>query len=519
MKRICLISLMLTGLAPAAALAQAPGPETLVIAQSVDAPTLDPADISARNASNIAEHLWGSLYTRTAGGAIEPYFATSYTISDDGKEITYKLRDGLKCHDGEKLDAEDVAYSFNRAGDKTMKFTGNTPGYIYSSVGFVEAKVVDPLTVTIVMNKYNPIAAGMLTEVFILCKDSYSKMTREEAARKPVGSGPYRFKEWVKDDKIVIERVDDFPLKKGAFKTLVWRVIPEASTRAADLMAGNVDLITNVSPDQIKTINASKTAKVQPVAGFRRIYVGFNQRDKFAGTPGGKAIRDPAVRKALQYAVDIPAICENLLGTSCVRATGPVNPPNDNKSLKPYPYDPATAEKMLDAAGYKKDAKGVRFTLTLQSPNGRYLNDGQVAQAIGQYLTDIGVETKVELLDFASVYSGLVRTHDAGPLFLLGTGGANFSPLSDMMDFATQEAGTNYTEWKDDEFFGKWKEIQATRDPAKQLAVQQEMLKIFYERGPWLLMYFQPDFYGTSNRIEWTPRGDERVYAFEAKLK
>ena len=500
------------------ALAQAPDSDTLVIAQSIDAPTMDPADISSRNASNVAGHIFGSLYTRTEGG-IAPYFATGYTEAEDGLSQTYTLRDDLTCHDGEVLNAEDVAYSFNRAADPVQKFTGNTPGYIYSSVGFVDAEVVDDLTVKINFSKYNPIASGMLTEVYVHCKDSYEAMSRDQASQSPVGSGPYKFVEWVKDDKMVLDRWDEFPLGAGNFKTLVWRVVPEASTRTAELISGNVDVITNVSPDQIDTVNASGTSEVQVVDGLRRIYIGFNQKAKFQDTDGGKAITDPKVRWALQYAVDVPAICENLLAFTCTRATGPVNPPGNNPTLEPIPYDPAKAEALLDEAGFPRGDDGVRFKLKIQSPNGRYINDGQIAQVVGQMLTDIGVETEVELLDFSSAFVPLIRAHDAGPLFLLGSGGGIFSPLVDLMDFSAQDAGTNYTEWEDEEFFGMWKDISATRDPAEQAAVAQKMLKIFYERGPWLNMYFQPDYYGVSTRLNWVAPRDERMDMTTATLK
>lgn len=493
--------------------------DKIIVAQAVDASTLDPDEMSARNESNIGQHLWGTLYERKPAGGIEPYLATSYALSDDGKSLTYKIRDGLSCQDGEVLDADDVAYSFNRAADPALKFTGSTPGYTFSSIGFQKAVVIDPLTVKIVMSNYNPIAAGMLTDVFIHCKDSYEKMSLNQASQMPVSSGPYKLKEWVRNDHITLERVEGFHLRPAVAAEIVWRVIPEASTRAAELMAGNVDVITNVSPDQVKAIDGSGSARVQVVAGERRIYIGFSQQEKFAGTPGGKAIQKAEVRRAIQYAVDIPTICQTLLNTPCQRATGPVNPPNDNTALSPYPFDPAKAEKLLDDAGYPRDKNGVRFKLALQSPNGRYLKDGDVAQAIGQYLGDIGVKTDVQLLDFSSVYVPLIRKHDAGPLFLLGTGGDTFSPLSDMMDFATADSGTNYTDWKDPEFFAKWKDIQATHDEGKQKLVLDEMLKIFYERGPWLLMYFQPDFYGVSNRLNWQARRDERILLGSASVK
>ncbi|MHB2165936.1 ABC transporter substrate-binding protein [Alsobacter sp. R-9] len=514
------LAAMLAGVAavPAIALAQAPSANTLVIGYGTDASTLDPDDISSRDTANIAQHIFGTLFQITEEGKIVPYLAESYTESEDGTKLTFKLNSGLTCHDGEALTAEDVVYSFKRAADPNMKFTGNTPGFVFSSLGYKDARVVDDLTAEISIAKYNPIALGMVAEVYIHCKDSYEKMTKEQAAQKPIGSGPYKFVEWVRSDRIVIEKVPGFKLRPANFDKVVWRVIPEASTRTAELLAGNVDIITNVAPDQIATVNKSTKAKVAPVSGTRRIYIGFNQKDIFANTPGGKAIQNPAVRRALQYAVDVPAICEQLLNTTCKRATGLVNPPNDNPELQPYPFDPKMAEKLLDEAGYpKKD--GVRFEITLQSPRGRYLNDANVALAVGQYLTDVGVKTKVELMEWASVYTPLIRKKEAGPMFLLGSGGGTWNALYDMADLSTPSAGTNYTNWDDPDFFSGWAELATKKPLEEQRKTINRMLKVFYEKGPWLLMYFQPDFYGVSTRIDWKPRRDEKIYINEAKLK
>ncbi len=238
----------------------------------------------------------------------------------------------------------------------------------------------------------------------------------------------------------------------------------------------------------------------------------------FGNTEGGKAIRNAKVRNALQYAIDVPAICAQLLNTKCERATSLVNPPNGNPDLKPYPYDPKMAEKLLDEAGFPKK-NGVRFEIVLQSPRGRYLNDANVALAIGQYLTDVGVKTDVQLMEWASVYVPLIRKKEAGPMFLLGTGGGTWNALYDMADLSTPTAGTNYTNWEDPEFFSGWAELSQKRPEAEQRATINRMLKIFYERGPWLLMYFQPDFYGVSNRVDWNARRDEKIYINEAKLK
>jgi peptide/nickel transport system substrate-binding protein len=510
-----LLAASVAAVLPLAQAAAAPAADTIVIGMSADASTFDPAQIASRDNSNIADHIFGSLYDVSSEGKIEPQMAESFTVSDDGLSYTFKMKDGLACEDGEALTAEDVAYSFTRAADPKNAFTGNTPGFIFSAINFKSAEVVDKLNVKINIGTKSPIALGLLTEVFLHCKDSYEKMSLEQAASKPVASGAYRLVKWDRGSQVVLERIKD---TGGTFKNIVWRIIPEASTRSAELIAGNVDIVTNVAPDQIGAVDTSGTAAVKSVQGTRRMYVGFNQRKEFASTPGGAAIQKADVRKALQYAVDVPSICTQLLNFDCTRATGPVNPPNDNKSLTPYAYDPAMAEKLLDEAGYPRGKDGVRFEIKMQAPRGRYLNDANVALAVGQFLTDVGVKTDVETLDWASVYTPLVRKHDAGPLFFLGTGGALWSAIYDLTDFAEVKSSTNYTDWSDPDFFGGWKDIENAKTADEQVAVVNRMLKVFYEKGPWLLMYFQPDFYGVSKRVDFQPRRDERLHVFDTKL-
>ncbi len=515
--RRSLITLLVCTLGVAAA--QMPDDTTLVIAQTTDATTFDPAEIGDRASANIADHLWGTLLEITPEGEIVPYLAESYEVSEDGTELSFALREGLTCHDGEALTADDVAYSFQRAADPENGFTGNTPGFVLTSIGFQSARADDELTATIVMNQPNAIAPGLLAEVYIHCQDAYEAMSLEEASANPVGSGPYRFVEWVRDDRVVLQQVEDFNLVDATFQTLVWRAIPEASTRSAELIAGNVDVAAGISPDQQDAINSAGAASVISVSGTRRIYIGFNFKPEFAeASEGGAAIQETAVRVALQYAVDVPTICETLLGTSCERSTGLVNPPNDNPELEPYPYDPDMAEQLLDQAGYPRGDDGVRFSLTLQSPNGRYLNDANVALAVGQYLSDIGVETTVEPMDFASVFVPLIRAHDAGPLFLLGSGGGLWSALYDMTDLATPDSGTNYTEWQNPEWFGGWERLAGAESEEAQREIINEMLTVFYNDPPWLMLYFQPDFYGVSNRLDWEPRRDEHIDVTNASL-
>jgi peptide/nickel transport system substrate-binding protein len=510
---------MMVMLVPSAVYAQMPDDNTLVIAQSVDVGALDPALIGSRAEANIIGMIFATLYSIDDDGSLIPYLAKSFTKSEDGSEWTFTLNEGLTCHNGEALTAEDVAYSFQRAADPANGFTGNTVGFVLPSIKYVDARADSELEVTIVMQgaQSESLRLGLLSEVYIHCKDYYESISLAEAAENPVGSGAYRFVEWARDEYVRIERVDSFTLRDPQFQTIIWRVIPEASTRTAELIAGNVDIIANVPPDQIASINGSGTAEVQAVAGTRRIYVGFQFSEDFADAPGYEALQKTEVRVALQYAIDVPTICTALLGTECERASSMVNPPNNNPNLEPYPYDPARAEELLDAAGYPRGADGVRFRTVLMGPRGRYLNDVAVVQAIGQYLTDVGVETEVDIRDWASDYVPLIRSKQVGPMFFLGTGGSTWSALYDMADLSSVTAGTNYTNWANPEWFALWDATQGV-DAETERANVNAMLEIFYNDPPWLLLYFQPDFYGVSNRIDWQARRDEKVLPYYAKL-
>ena len=519
--RILIILIVMLGLMLSVASAQVGVDDnTLVIAQTTDAQSLDPPQIGARPDQNIASHIFASLYDIESDGDIVPYLANDYRVSEDGTEITFVLNEGLTCHNGEALTAEDVVYTFQRAADPENAFTGNTPGFVFSSVGYVDARVDSELEATIILARYQSIALGLLAEVSIYCKDTYEAMTLDEAANNPVGSGPYRFVEWVRDDYVLMEAWEEFTLREVGFDRIVWRVIPESSTRSAELIAGNIDIIANVPPDQHAAVNASGAAEIQAVEGLRRIFVGFNLTDQFptAGSVGAEAIKSTEVRVALQYAIDVPTICVALLGTECERATGLVNAPNANPDLTPYPYDPETAEALLDAAGYPRLDDGYRFDIVFMAGRGRYLNDVAVVQAICQYLDDVGIRVDCQLSDFGAEFIPALVAQQAGPLYFVGSGGGNWNPLYEMADFSSETSNPNYGRWTNPEWFDRWRSLSEIRDAEEERAVVNEMLEVFYNDPPWLLLYFQPDFYGVSNRIEWQARRDEKIKVFDASL-
>ena len=444
---LSLLLIVVLGLVPLVSTAQTvprPDDDTIVVVENREPGSLDPSQVGGATGGGnfrILLHLFATLYELgQADGAIDPYLAHSLDVSEDGTEWTFHLNEGLTCHDGEPLTAEDAAYSFNRMADPANGFTGNSAGFVVASTGFIEARADSELDVTIVANKpqNRAMRLGLIAEVIVHCKDSYEAMSMDEAARNPVGSGPYSLTEWVPGEYIRANRVEGFEPRDTYFEEIVWRFIPEPSTAVAEVITGNVDILKGFPATQVDAINNSGVAEARSFPGTTRIYIGI-QMNPEAGfrvdTPslGADAIMETDVRVALQYAVDVEAICENLLRTVCQRATSLVNRPNNHPTLEPYPYDPMKAEELLDAAGYPRGDDGVRFSLELKARRATGAGGSDVSLAIAQYLTDVGVQTEAIFMETADWREQLIY-HQLGPLYMGGTGGSKWSAQYDMAD-------------------------------------------------------------------------------------
>ena len=536
---ISVILILALGMMPALSSAQSvpvPDDDTLVIAINGEPGSMDPAQVGGSTGGSnfrIMMHTFGTLYELgQASGAIDPYLAHSFTVSDDGTEWTFHMHEGLTCDDGEPLTAEDAAYSFNRMADPANGFTGNSAGFVNASIGFVEARADGELDVTIVTRKpqNRAMRLGLISEVLVHCKDSYEAMSLEEAARNVVGSGPYSLTEWVPGEYISMHAVEGFDLRPQGFDELVWRFIPEPSTAVAEVITGNVDIYKEFPATQGDAINNSGVAEGRFFPGTTRIYIGFNLnpdapfRVDNPDHVGSQAIMKTEVRVALQYAIDTDAICENLLLTTCERATSLVNSPNDHPTLEPYPYDPAMAEELLDAAGYPRGDDGVRFSLEMKSRRLSGAMAPEVVLATAQMLSDIGVQTEAIFQESGDWVAELI-THDLGPIYFGRTGGSEWSAQYDMADIPGHEAGcgeaeTNYTNWDNDFWCTGWDTLATlTADPEAERALELEMLEEFYRDPPWLMLFAGPRTEAVSNRIEYQSRADYFITGYSATLK
>ena len=306
-------------------------------------------EINSRAEANVIENMCERLMDMDENLKYQPMLATGYKLLDDNKTWQFKLREDVKFWDGEPLTAEVVKFVFDRGLGADVKFTGNTPGYVFPSIGLQKVEVVDPYTVNFVLDRFEPDAPGYLSEVYIHSMKYYKESTPEQIAAEPMCSGAFKFTEWVKDDHVTMDRWDGYWGEKPNLKTIVWRVIPESSTAVAELLAGSVNVVAQVPPDQAPTIDKSESAKMAWTPGGRRIYIGQNQNCE---GPGCKEVKDVKVRQALNMAVDVDTILKNLFAGRGEREGGIVNPPHKSADIKAYPYDPEGAKKLLAEAGY-----------------------------------------------------------------------------------------------------------------------------------------------------------------------
>ncbi|MCL5264680.1 MAG: ABC transporter substrate-binding protein, partial [Chloroflexi bacterium] len=386
----------------------------VVIATTVDANTLDFMRMNTVNPEWVlASHIFDSLVWRDENMKIQPDLAESWKLIND-TTWEFKLRKGVKFQDGEPFNAAAVKFTFDRAMDPATKSTDQ----VVKFVGLDRVEIVDDYTVRLITKAPAPTMLTRLSIFWILPPKYYSENSPEVVASKPVGSGPWKFVEWVKNDHITLEANTEYWKGAPSIKTLVFRPIPEVGTRIAELKSGGVDIAPTIPPDQAKSVETA-TTRLEGIEGGRRVFIGFH-------VTKGSPMEDKRVRQALNYAVDVDAIAKALLGGYGKRRFTAVMPADADPALKPYTYDPAKAKQLLAEAGYPNG-----FETVLDSPMGRYVKDKEVAQAVADYLTKVGVKTTVKPLDWATYAGQMLMARKTDPLFLLGWSGL-FDPVVDM---------------------------------------------------------------------------------------
>jgi peptide/nickel transport system substrate-binding protein len=452
-----------------------------------------------------------------ANARLVPGLAVSWRAVDP-TTWEFKLRKGVKFHDGSDFTAADVVFSLDRPATLAAS-PGPFTGFVKS---IVTKKIIDPWTLQLKTAAPYAMLPHDLNSVFIVSKKTASGASTEDfdSGKAAIGTGPYRLLRFARGDRIELARNDAYWGGKAPWNKVTLRILPADTARIAALLAGDVDAIENIPTADLTRLKANPEFRLEQKVSWRTMFLHLDQyrdhpphvSDK-SGKPLAKnPFRDARVRLAVSKAINRRAIVERVMEGYAIAAGNLVSPPVFGyvAALKPETYDPEAAKKLLAQAGYPDG-----FALTLDAPNDRYANDDQLAQALAQMLARVGIQTKVETMP-ASVYFAKAR---AGEFSFALLGWGSFSgDLALRALLATPNAATGYGAWN----WGRYSNARvdalleqgfATLDEKKREALAREAATLALKDVPVILLHHQLASWAMKKSIAYTARTDEYTFA------
>jgi peptide/nickel transport system substrate-binding protein len=311
---------------------------------------------------------------------------------------------------------------------------------------------------------------------------------------------------WTKDDQLEMAANPEYWRGAPRIKRAVFRPIPEDTSRVAGLQTGELDAIVNIPPNLAGLMNWKGRSAVAKIPSARTVFLVLEN------TTGGPTA-DVRVRRAIAQAIDQDKIIKNILEGNAVKLASPLSRYQFgyDPSIKPYDYNPAEAKKLLAEAGYPSG-----FDLQVNSPSGRYLKDKEVVEAIIGDLRKVGINATIRVLEWGS-YMTQLYARKLGPAYLLGWGGLTFDADGTFFPlFRTGQALSNFSSPRLDALL---EQARSTMDRQKRQKLYSEASKVIKDEVPCAFVYQQVDIYGVSERLNWKPRPDERLFVFDMDFR
>ncbi|HID86105.1 MAG TPA: ABC transporter substrate-binding protein, partial [Anaerolineae bacterium] len=495
---------------------------TLVVGLAERVMTLDPHDFRHRGTETVLRNMFDGLVTRTREGDVVLEIAESVEMIEP-TVWEFKIKKGIKFHNGEDLTAEDVKFSFDRtitegAIECPEPHTSPRKGLI---APLERVEIVDDYTVRFHLTGPWPVLMQMLCHHLIMPKDYYEEVGCEGFRKHPVGAGPFKFVEAKLDEYVVMERFEEYyggaedlpPVGPAFLDRVIFKIIPEASTRVAALKAGEVDIIHMVPAHLIPTLAVDPNVRVKTCTGTRPHWMEMNVTKP--------PFDDVRVRQALNYAVNVDLIVEEVLGGLAIVLPGPLSPLNKfaDPTLKPYGYDPEKALALLEEAGWKdtdgdgvldKDGKPFSFVIDVWPGTKEY------AEAVAGQLREIGIDASVRVWDYAVLKPLLLAGERMA--YLGSWGDSAFDPVGHMeAKWRTGVPGTgkgrgNFSQYSNprvDELIDAG-EVEA--DVEKRREIYYEAQRIIYEEAPAIFLFVPKEVEACRVRVQnWAPSPDSRI--------
>ncbi len=480
--------LLSTGAAPA---------QTVTLAQGVDPESLDPATDTLITSVSVMMNIYDSLVWRDSDGNLIPGLAESWEFPSE-TEMVLVLREGVTFHNGEPFDADDVVFSYNRLFDKE-----NPSPLLRSLKGFVDSvDKIDDFTIRVNMPAPRATVVPTLIRVPILPSETFSEIGAQAFGVNPVGTGPFKFVRWDPNQQIVLARNDDYWRGRPDVGEFIVRIIPEDFARFASLKNGEVDIITNLTSERVQEIESDPNLKWGGVHSARNMFVGMQTKEP--------PFDDLRVRQAMNLAVDLDALIEVLMGghafsnaSVCTQTLfGAVE-------VEPFGYDPEKARMLLAEAGYPDG-----FETTMIGPVGRYTKDKEMQEAIAGMLSEVGVTVTHVQPEWAQfIQQWLAEEY---PMYYIGTGN---QVLDCDQHLGYRIDGARYNRYYNSaEIDALIAQEISEFDVEKRKAILAEIQHRLRDDTPWIFLFDLEDLYGMTARVDWTPRSDEMVWAFDVSV-
>ncbi|NCN04847.1 MAG: ABC transporter substrate-binding protein [Spirochaetales bacterium] len=460
----------------------------LVFARSGDSVSLDPGRETDGESFYPATAIFDTLVEFKPGTTeVQPALAESWDVSADGLTYTFNLRSGVTFHDGTPFNADAVKFTFERMFIETHPAAAFGPykywGYMDMSNIVESIDVVSGLQVRFNLKKPEaPFVANLAMDFAAIVSPTAVIAKGADFAFEPIGTGPFKFVQWIKDDNIIVEKNTNYWRRPAYLDRIIFKVIPDATARYLALQKGEVDIIDFPSIQDLADMQTRSGIKLINQEGLNVGYLAFNNdREPF----GNKL-----VRQALNYAVNKQEIIDAVYGQAGTAAKNPIPPGmwSYNDDVEDYPYDPAQARALLAEAGYPNG-----FTTTIwampvvrpYNPNGR-----KVAEILQANFAAVGVQAEIVSYEWGT-YLDKTDTgeHDMALLGWTGDNGDpdNFLNVLLSIPAATPPAG-NIAFWRNEEFNDLIQQAKEEPDQARRTALYEEAQVIFKEEAPWITL-------------------------------
>jgi peptide/nickel transport system substrate-binding protein len=448
------------------------------------------------------EHMYDRLLDRDPKTLRpKPMLATGWKIIND-TTWEFTLRQGVKFHNGEPFDAQSVKATMDYLKDPNSKSHYAAYWKLVKDV-----QIVNDFTVRFITEKPWPslIDRASLTDFLIMPAKALKELGPDKLAQKPIGTGPFRFVEWRRDERLVLERNPDYWAGPADVSRVTFRFIPEFSTRLAALLSGEIDIMKDVPPHAVDPVDKSGRTKIRSAVSSRINYLALVNLK-----PG--PMQDLRVRRAVNHAVNVDELITQVLKGRATKICGPLSPANvDYAAVECYQYDPARAQTLFKDAGLDPG----KLQLTLDTPSGRYPLDKDVSLAIAAQLQRLGIKANVVVNEWGT-HLDKIKNRNTGDMFFLGWGPSVFG--QGVMEPLFQ-ANQTYSSYGNNKVIDEKIARAITIVDAKgRAAAYAELQQLVHDEAAWVPLWQQHDLYGVASTVEWMPRADEKVWMYESKI-